>query len=191
MNLPTGMRKPTADELRAAAGRPIPDVIAPGLHVLFCGVNPGLYSAATGRHFARPGNRFWPALHMAGFTKRLLAAHENHEILEEGCGITSLVHRATATAREILPAELVTGGRRLARTVRIYRPSWVAVFGVGAYRIAFDQLSARVGPQQEMLAGAQVWLLPSPSGANGSYPLVDLIRELRTFHKAVDQPGPG
>ncbi|CAN5134950.1 G/U mismatch-specific DNA glycosylase [soil metagenome] len=189
MNLPNGIRKPTSDELRAAAGRSIPDVIAPGLDVLYCGVNPGLYSAATGRHFARPGNRFWPALHLAGFTKRLLAPHENHEILEERCGITSLVHRATATAREVQPAELVTGGRRLARTVRLYRPRWVAVFGVGAYRIAFGQLRARVGPQQEMLAGAHLWLLPSPSGANGSYPLVDLVRELRIFHEAVDRSG--
>ncbi|MDQ2665811.1 MAG: G/U mismatch-specific DNA glycosylase [Gemmatimonadota bacterium] len=191
MNVPSGMHKPTADALRAAAGRPIPDIIAPGLDILFCGVNPGLYSAATGRHFARPGNRFWPALHMAGFTRRLLAPHENHEILEEGYGITSLVHRATATAREVLPAELVTGGRRLVRTARTYRPRWIAVFGVGAYRIAFDNLRARVGPQQEQLAGAHVWLLPSPSGANGSYPLVDLVHELRTFHEAVARSGPG
>ncbi|MEO5814176.1 MAG: G/U mismatch-specific DNA glycosylase [Gemmatimonadaceae bacterium] len=190
MTFPTGMRTPTAAELRAAAGRRIPDVVALGLDVLFCGVNPGLYSAATGRHFARPGNRFWPALQMAGFTKRLLAPYENHEILDEGCGITSLVHRATATAREVTAAELVIGGRRLGRTVRIYRPHWVAVLGVGAYRIAFDQRGARVGLQHEPLAGAHVWLLPSPSGANGSYPLVDLVRELRTFHEAVDQSRP-
>jgi len=164
----------------------IPDVIAPELKVLFCGVNPGLYSAATQRHFARPGNRFWPALHLAGFTTRLLAPHESHELLGLGYGITSLVRRATATAREVAPPELVAGRRRLVRTVRTYRPRWIAVFGVGAYRTAFAHLNAQVG-QQDALGGSSVWLLPSPSGANGSYPLVDLTRELRAFYFAANQ----
>jgi TDG/mug DNA glycosylase family protein len=164
----------------------IPDVIAPELKVLFCGVNPGLYSAATQRHFARPGNRFWPALHLAGFTTRLLAPHESHELLGSGYGITSLVRRATSTVREVAPPELVAGRRRLVRTVRTYRPHWIAVFGVGAYRTAFAHLNAQVG-QQDALGGSSGWLLPSPSGANGSYPLVDLTRELRAFYSAVNQ----
>ncbi len=178
---------PTADEMRAAMGRSIPDVVAPGLRVLFCGVNPGLYSAATKRHFARPGNRFWPALHQAGFTSRLLAPHESHEFLGSGYGITSLVRRATATVREVAPPELLAGRRRLVRMVRTYQPRWVAVFGVGAYRTAFGRLNAQIGQQHDALDGTSVWLLPSPSGANGSYPLVDLISELRMFYHAVKQ----
>jgi TDG/mug DNA glycosylase family protein len=169
-------RPPTADEIRAAAGCRIPDLIAPGLKVLFCGINPGLYSAATKHHFARPGNRFWPALHLAKFTPRLLAPNESGDLLELGYGITSLVRRATATAREVTAAELVAGRRRLARTVSIYRPCWVAVLGVGAYRVAFGRPRAEVGPQQDTLGDTGIWLLPSPSGANGSYPLVDLCR---------------
>ncbi len=181
-----GRCTPTAAEIGSAMGCRIPDVIAPGLKVLFCGVNPGLYSAATQRHFARPGNRFWPALHLAGFTTRLLAPHESHELLRSGYGITSLVRRATATVRELAPSELVAGRRRLVRTVRTYRPLWVAVFGVGAYRTAFAQPSAQVG-QQDAFGGSNLWLLPSPSGANGSYPLVDLTRELRAFYNTVNQ----
>jgi double-stranded uracil-DNA glycosylase len=186
MKLPPGPCTPTAGEIRAAMGCRIPDVIAPRLKVLFCGVNPGLYSAATKRHFARPGNRFWPALHLAGFTTRLLTPYESHELLGSGYGITSLVRRATATVREVAPPELVAGRRRLVRMVRSYRPRWVAVFGVGAYRTAFAHLNAQVG-QQDALGDSSVWLLPSPSGANGSYPLVDLTRELRAFYNAVNQ----
>ena len=191
MSIPQGLRNPTAAAVRAAVGGRIPAVIAPGLEVLFCGVNPGLYSAAAAHHFARPGNRFWPALHRAGFTARLLAAHESLELLESGYGITSLVRRATATAREIAPSELVAGKRRLARTVRAYRPRWVAILGVNAYRTAFGDPGARVGQQLAVLAATNVWLLPSPSGANGSYPLVDLVREMRAFYKAVNQSRPG
>lgn len=186
MRLPLSPCTPTASEIRAATGCHIPDVIAPELKVLFCGVNPGLYSAATQRHFARPGNRFWPALHLAGFTTRRLAPYESHELLGSGYGITSLVRRATATVREIAPSELAAGRRRLVRTVRAYRPRWIAVFGVGAYRTAFAHLNAQVG-QQDALGDSRVWLLPSPSGANGSYPLVRLIRELRAFYSAVHQ----
>jgi TDG/mug DNA glycosylase family protein len=164
----------------------VPDLIAPGLQVLFCGINPGLYSAAAKQHFARPGNRFWPALHQAGFTERLLAPDESDGLLELGDGITTLVGRATATARDVAPSELVDGGGRLTRRVRWYRPRWVAVLGIGAYRIAFDHPQAMVGPQPSALAGARVWVLPSSSGANGTYPLVQLIRELRVFHDAVD-----
>ena len=187
---PPGVRTPTADEVRAAAGRAIPDLIAPGLTVLFCGINPGLYSAAAQYHFARPGNRFWPALHRAGFTARLLAPHDREELIESGFGITSLVRRATTSARDLDPAELVAGRRRLARTIRTYRPQWVAMLGVGAYRAAFRDPRATIGPQPHAVAGARTWILPSPSGANGSYPLVELIRELRAFRDAINQYPP-
>src|SRR5262245_43239966 len=132
-------RKPTRSELAAAAGRTIPDVIAPGLRVLFCGINPGLYSGATGHHFARPGTRFWPTLHGAGFTSRLLRPSEERELLASGCGITNLVARTTAAADELTPRELVASRKRLESKVRRYRPRAVAVLGIGAYRTAFGQ----------------------------------------------------
>ena len=181
---------PTANEMRAAAGRRIPDLIVPELRVLFCGINPGLYSAATKHHFARPGNRFWPALHLVGFTPRILAPNECHEFLELGYGITSLVRRATATARELEPSELVAGGRRLVRTVNIHRPRWIAVLGVGSYRMAFGQPRAEVCWQQNTLADTGIWLLPSPSGANGSYPLAELVGKLQESDAAVGQANP-
>ena len=187
---PSDLRRPAVDEVRAAVDRAIPDLVAPGLTVLFCGINPGLYSAAAQCHFARPGNRFWPALHRAGFTARLLAPHDGKECIASGFGITSLVRRATASARDLEPAELVAGGRRLARTIRVYRPQWIAVLGVGAYRTAFCDPRATVGLQPRTVAGARTWILPSPSGANGSYPLVELIRELRAFRDAMHQYPP-
>jgi double-stranded uracil-DNA glycosylase len=181
------VRTPTADEVRDAVGRSIPDLVAPGLTVLFCGINPGLYSAAARYHFARPGNRFWPALHLAGFTPRLLKPQDREELIESGYGITSLVRRATAKARDLEPAELVAGRQRLTRTIRTYRPQWIAVLGVGAYRTAFGDPRATIGPQPHAVAGARAWILPSPSGANGSYPLVELIRQLRAFRDAINQ----
>jgi len=179
------LRPPTAGEIRAAAGRSIPNVIAPDLSVLFCGINPGLYSAAAQHHFARPGNRFWPALHLAGFTSRVLAPNESHDLLQLGYGITSLVPRATATAREVAASELLAGRQRLTGIVGIHRPRWVAILGVGAYRVAFGQPRAEIGPQQTPLGDTGIWLLPSPSGANGSYPLVDLVGKLREFYAEI------
>ena len=129
--------KPTKVEIAAAAGRTVPDVIAPNLRVLLCGINPGLYSGATGHHFARPGNRFWPTLYAAGFTTRLLAPHEEHELLDSGYGITNVVERATATADELTKEEMSAGGTRLQKKVRRFRPRLLAVLGIGAYRAAF------------------------------------------------------
>jgi TDG/mug DNA glycosylase family protein len=181
---PEGVWLPDREELQAAAGRSLPDLIAPDLRILFCGVNPGLYSAAVQRHFARPGNRFWPALHAAGFTTRLLSPWESHELLAAGMGVTSLVARASAAAREISPSELVAGGQQLISKVQQYRPEWLAVLGIGAYRTAFGDRSASPGLQGGRLAGARVWLLPSPSGANGSYPLAALIQQFQAFQQA-------
>jgi TDG/mug DNA glycosylase family protein len=154
-------------------------VLAPGLRVLFVGINPGLYSAATGHHFARPGNRFWPALHRGGFTPRLLHPSEQAELLRYGYGITNLVNRGTATADELAPAELVAGRRRLAAKVRRFRPRIVAFLGVGAYCHAFGLRHAPVGPQPETFEGASVWVLPNPSGLNANYQLPALIRLFR------------
>ncbi|MBQ1124886.1 G/U mismatch-specific DNA glycosylase, partial [Streptomyces sp. B15] len=147
----------------------MPDVAAEGLRVLFCGINPGLLSAATGHHFARPGNRFWPALHASGFTPRRLLLLGEQELLAYGLGITNVVARATARADELSREELAEGGRLLAEKVARLRPNWLAVLGITAYRAAFDEPAAAVGPQQRLVGGAPVWLLPNPSGLNAHY----------------------
>ena len=163
----------------------VPDVIAPRLRVLFCGINPGLYSAATGQHFARPGNRFWKALHGAGFTERLLHPGEQRTLLQYGCGITNLVARETASADEIARDELRSGARILERKARTFGPRWIAVLGVTAYRAAFEEPRARVGPQERRIGGARVWLLPNPSGLNAHYQLPDLVRSFRELAGAA------
>lgn len=166
----------------AAAGRPVPDLVAPGLRVLFCGINPSLYSAVTGHHFARPGNRFWPALHRGGFTDRQLAPWEQDELLRRGCGITNVVARSTATAAELSDEELRTGGARLIVKLRRLRPAMLAVLGIGAYRAAFGRPQAVLGPQPERVGGTPVWVLPNPSGLNAHYrieQLAVLFAELR------------
>jgi double-stranded uracil-DNA glycosylase len=152
------------------------------LRVLFCGINPGLYSAATGWHFARPGNRFWPALHQSGFTPRRLAPAEQHLLPGYGLGITNLVARATAQAAELGPAELQAGGERLAALVAGRRPRVLAVAGVTAYRAAFGHPRAAVGPQPDPLGAARVWVLPNPSGLNAHWTLpriAEAFTELR------------
>lgn len=168
-------RRPSRDDLQAATDRTVPDVIGPDLRVLFCGINPGLYSAAVGHHFARPGNRFWLILHRAGFTDRPLTPDEERLLLPLGLGITDLVPRATASAAELSRGELRAGREALAEKVRLYRPRRVAVVGIGAYRDAFERPAARPSRQEEALAGVAVWLLPNPSGLNASYPLADMV----------------
>jgi double-stranded uracil-DNA glycosylase len=170
------MTRPTPDDLRRAEGRTLPDVIGPRLGVLFCGINPGLYSAAVGHHFARPGNRFWKALHAGGFTPRILEPAEERLLLELGCGLTDVVSRATAGASALSPEELRAGGRALEEKVRRWQPGWVAVLGVGAYRTAFGRPRAPVGRQQERIGGAGVWVLPNPSGLNARYRADDFAR---------------
>ena len=175
-------KKPTVGDIQAAHGKRLPDILAPDLDVLFCGINPGLYSAAVGYHFARPGNRFWAALNASGFTEGLLEAHDQDEMLRCGCGLTNLVARATSVAAELSTEELRHGRELLQRKVRRYGPAWVAVLGKGAYRKAFRCSKAEFGPQQGKLAGARMWVLPNPSGLNAHYQppaLVELFRELR------------
>jgi TDG/mug DNA glycosylase family protein len=179
--------KPTRADQLAAQDKTVRDVIAPGLRVLFCGINPGLYSGATGHHFARPGNRFWPTLHQAGFTPRLLDPSEERELLTLGYGITNLVPRATATADQLAPDELVAGRRRLETTVKRYQPQVVAVLGISAYRTAFAQKAAALGPQPEPLAGATVWVLPNPSGLNAHYQLAGLVKHFRELRLAAER----
>lgn len=179
--------RPTREELLAAEGSKVPDLVAPGLLVLFCGINPGLYSGAVGHHFARPGNRFWPALHGAGFTPQLLSPYDERLLLQFGYGITNLVNRATATADRLLPEELREGGKRLRAKVRRFRPKYLAVLGVGAYRQAFAQPRAGIGPQEATIGTTRIWVLPNPSGLNANYQLPDLIAQFRELHAAVHQ----
>ena len=160
-------------------------MIAPGLRVLFCGINPGLYSGATGHHFARPGNRFWPALHRAGFTARQLHPSEQDELLRAGYGVVNLVNRATAAADELAPEEFVAGRKRLAAKLKRYRPRAIAFLGVGAYNHAFGLKGARIGLQPETFEGAKVWVLPNPSGLNANYQLPDLVRLFRDLKSAT------
>jgi double-stranded uracil-DNA glycosylase len=161
--------KPTKQQLLAAEGKTVKDVIAPHLRVLFCGINPGLYTAAVGHHFARPGNRFWPALHAAGFTDRLVSPFDERELLQSGYGITNVVMRATATADQLSPEELRAGGKRLTAKVRRYKPGFLAVLGVGAYRAAWERPKAVIGRQEETIGETIIWVLPNPSGLNAHY----------------------
>ena len=182
MTGPPGPPRPTRADLLGAAGSTVPDVIGPDLRVLFCGINPSLYAGATGHHFSRPGNRFWPTLYAAGFTDVRLHPAEGQKLLRFGYGMTNLVERATAGADELSAAELVVGRENLAAKVRRYCPRVVAVLGVGAYRTAFSSPGAVIGPQADRLGGARLWVLPNPSGLNAHYPptrLADVYRELR------------
>jgi double-stranded uracil-DNA glycosylase len=179
------------EQLLAAAGKTVPDVIAPRLGVLFCGINPGLYSAATGHHFARPGNRFWPALHGAGFTDRQLAPSQERELLGVGCGITNIVARSTASADELSTEELIGGLPKLRAKVKRYQPRFVAVLGVTAYRSAFEKPKAALGLQSETWGSTGIWVLPNPSGLNAHHQLKDIVRLFRELRKAADPlPGP-
>jgi double-stranded uracil-DNA glycosylase len=178
--------KPTKEQLIAAAGKTLPDVIAANLQVLFCGINPGLYTAAVGHHFARPGNRFWPALHKSGFTERLVSPFDERELLKHGIGISNVVPHATASAAELTAEDFIAGGRRLAAKVKRYRPKVVAILGVGAYRHAFGKPKAQIGEQTERIHDARVWVLPNPSGLNANYQIPDLVKLFKELRVALD-----
>lgn len=175
-------------DLAAAKDRTIPDVLpaaGESFHVLFVGINPGLYSAATGWHFARPGNRFWPALHASGFTGRLLKPAEQEELANFGLGITNIAPRATATAAELTPAELKQGGERLTALITTREPSVVAILGVTAYRTAFARPKAMIGPQPDPLGPARLWILPNPSGLNAHYSALGIAASFRELRAAA------
>ena len=163
----------------APDARAVPDLVRPGLSLLFVGINPGLVSGATGNQFARPGNRFWPTLFGAGLTPRLLRPDEGSALLDLGIGITNLVARVTTTAAELSDAELVAGGERLLDVVSRYRPRTVAIVGKGAYETAFGRRRVEFGRQPDGIAGSELWVLPNPSGLNAHYQLPQLIEAFR------------
>ncbi|MFI9045752.1 G/U mismatch-specific DNA glycosylase [Streptomyces sp. NPDC053427] len=179
----------TPEELQAARDRLVPDVAAGGLRVLFCGINPGLMTAATGHHFARPGNRFWPVLHASGFTPRLLRPDEQEELLAHGLGITNVVARPTAKADELSAEEYREGGRLLAEKVALLRPRWLAVAGVTAYRVAFGDKHAAIGPQDRTLGTTRIWALPNPSGLNAHWTLATMAEEYGRLRAAAFDAG--
>lgn len=175
----------TPEELEAVRDRLVPDVIADGLDVLFCGINPGLMTAATGHHFARPGNRFWPVLHASGFTPRLLAPAEQDELPGYGLGITNVVARASARADELTDEEYREGGRVLVEKVLLLRPKWLAIAGVTAYRVAFGDKKAKIGPQERTIGDTRIWALPNPSGLNAHWTLPRMAEEYGRLRAAV------
>jgi double-stranded uracil-DNA glycosylase len=177
--------RPSKADLVAAADRTIADVIGPDPRVLFCGINPGLYSAATGWHFGRPGNRFWPALHRSGFTPTRLHPSAQASLVGLGLGITNIVSRASARADELSAAELVAGAAALADKAARFRPRWVAVLGVTAYRTAFARRRAVLGPQEETLGPARLWILPNPSGLNAHFQIDGLAAAFAALREAA------
>jgi TDG/mug DNA glycosylase family protein len=177
---------PTPEQLAGAEGLTIPDLIGPGLHVLFCGINPSLLSGYLGLHFARPGNRFWRLLHGAGFTDRVLPPAEQHQLLDQGIGITNLVAPATRRAADLTTEQLRAGARQLAITIARWRPEITAIVGMQAYRVAFQRPLATVGEQPEDLAGGRLWLLPNPSGLQARYPFAEMVAMFAELRAAID-----
>jgi TDG/mug DNA glycosylase family protein len=178
-------------DLAAARNATIPDVLPAGgapLRVLFCGINPGLYSAATGWHFARPGNRFWPALHLSGFTARQLSPAEQAELGNLGLGITNIAPRATAQAAELTDDELRAGAARLRTLIEERRPGYLAIAGVTAYRTAFGRPRAAIGRQEEKIDSARLWILPNPSGLNAHWSLAAIADAFRELRQQATQP---
>jgi len=178
-------RRPGRADLLAAYGRTVPDLVAPGLRVLLCGINPSLWSGAVGLHFARPANRLWPTLHLAGFTPRRLHPSETAELLAAGIGVTNLVARATARADEIPVAELRAGVGPLTALIDGWRPAYLAFLGLSAYRSAFGRPAAAVGPQPKPLGPVRVWLLPNPSGLNAHYQQPQLTAAYAELRRAA------
>jgi double-stranded uracil-DNA glycosylase len=176
---------PSKSELADARGRTIPDVLGPGLDVVFVGINPGLWSGAVGHNFARPGNRFWKALHGSGFTDRLLSPFEDASLLDANLGVTNLVARTTGRADELSADEIRRGTRELEERLAPLRPGFVAVLGIGAYRTGFARPHAALGPQEHDLVGSRLWVLPNPSGLNAHHQLDDLIEMFRALREAV------
>ena len=180
------MIKPTKEQLRDAVGALVPDLIAPDLKVLFCGINPSVYSAVVGHHFARPGNRFWPALHRGGFTPDLMKPENDVQLLELGLGLTNVATRATVAAADLEISELRAGGPLLVAKIEKFRPRWLAILGIGAYRVAFDEPKSVIGRQARVIGATKIWVLPNPSGLNAHYTPTALAAKFRELHEAVN-----
>jgi TDG/mug DNA glycosylase family protein len=177
--------KPKPADLEAAKKRRVPDVIASGLDVLFCGINPGLYTAWIGHHFGRPGNRFWPAMHAGGFTPILLPPYDEKRLLEWNLGITNMVARPTNLAAELTDGELLAGRTIIEQKVDRYQPHWLAMLGVTSFRIAFNQPKAMLGRQSLRLGRTNIWVLPNPSGLNAHHTPTRLAELFREFYHQV------
>lgn len=182
------MIKPTKEQVQAAAGKTIPDLISTDLKVLFCGINPGLYSGATGYHFARPGNRFWPALNAAGYTEEILKPDQGAMLLAAGYGITNLVERSTASAAEVTSEELISGRLMLEQKLQKFSPAILAVLGITAFHTAFDCNDAAFGLQKGKLKNVEIWILPKPSGLNAHFTppaLAEAFRDLYLYFSRI------
>ena len=179
--------RPTREEIAAAEGKRVPDLIGPGLKVMFCGINPGLYSGAVGHHFARPGNRFWPVLHLAGFTDRILSPFEERELLKRAFGITNLVERATARASDLTRQELEEGSVALRKKIEKHGPRIASVLGMDAYRKAFGRKEEGIGEQSERIGKTRLWVLPNPSGLNAHYQIGDLVLLFEGLRAAAEE----
>jgi TDG/mug DNA glycosylase family protein len=178
------MKKPTREELLEAANQTMPDILAPNLKVVFCGINPSVYSVVIGHHFARPGNRFWPALYAGGFTPRLFAPSEDQKLLTLGLGITNVAEPSSTAAADLSNEQIKEGGKILRAKIERFQPGVLAVLGIGAYRLAFEQPKARLGLQDTQIGDTRIWVLPNPSGLNAHYhppQLAQLFRELREW----------
>ncbi len=180
------MIKPTPEQLRAAVGGFTPDIIAPDLNVLFCGINPSVYSAVVGHHFAHPGNRFWRALHEGGFTPHRIAPDNNAQLLDYGLGVTNVAARATIAAADLTREELRAGAPLLIEKIERFQPTWLAILGIGAYRVAFDEPKATIGPQARVIGATKVWVLPNPSGLNAHYPPDALAEKFGELYAAIE-----
>lgn len=179
--------KPTAQQIRDAAGCTLHDTIAPHLRVLFCGINPGLYTAAIGHHFGRPGNRFWPAMHMGGFTPRQYSPFEEELLLDLGLGITNIVNYATCRADELTNEQLHEGAKILEKKIQRYKPAFAAVVGLGAYRVAFQEPKAKLGLRERTIGPTKLWVLPNPSGLNAHYSPKKFGEVFGDLKRAVDE----
>ncbi|CAN5179375.1 G/U mismatch-specific DNA glycosylase [soil metagenome] len=177
---------PVKKELLASKDKTIGDIIKHELKVLFCGINPGLFSAYSGFHFGRPGNRFWKALYMGGFTDRLFNPSEQQELVDYGYGITNMVDRATLSAAELTLQEYTTGGIKLREKIKKYKPEWCAFVGIEAYRKAFNKPHAIVGKQPEPIGDTNIWVLPSPSGLNAHYTPIMLAEVFAELKAVID-----
>ncbi|MBI4345967.1 MAG: mismatch-specific DNA-glycosylase [Elusimicrobia bacterium] len=180
-------RRPTRADLEAARSKTVADVIRPGLKILFVGINPGLYTAAIGHHFGRPGNRFWPSLVRSGLVPAGTDAWRSAQLPEWGLGITNIVDRATATADELSPEELRAGAERLALKLLKYRPRVAAFLGLGLYRVAYARPQAALGPQPERIGRTQLWVLPNPSGLNAHFQVPDYARLFRRLGREASE----